>query len=302
MMNKPMRIPLHKFFGRQAFTLIEVMISLFILVLIGTVTSKAVLDAAKLKEVLKNETEFASEFRTSITFIERDLDQVFNPRWFLSPDLKAMDPFGNNTNLTPTTPGQPVANPAVPKLTAAALNQYLKGTAFQVYEYWEPVYDSTGIRPSRFKGDEKSMSFIAASHIRIYQQKKESIYAKIKYELVKQPPNPNLSDEQNRNLSGLFQLIKHENTHAFELEESKEGAGENQYVILENIKKLTFSYYKVNVKDPVKNWDSDAVDTKGLFPESVEMAVDVLSLDGKEIDSKILFKLETPNNVLPKTY
>ncbi|NDG85595.1 MAG: hypothetical protein EBX52_11260, partial [Proteobacteria bacterium] len=40
------------------------MISLFILVLIGTTTSKAVVDAAKLKEVLRDETDFSSEFRT----------------------------------------------------------------------------------------------------------------------------------------------------------------------------------------------------------------------------------------------
>ena len=283
--------------NQQAFTLIEVMIALFILVLIGTVTSKAVIDAAKLKQVLKDETEFASEFRTSITFIERDLNQVFNPRWFLAAGLKTMDPFGASA---PPLPGQPV--PPGPKLTAAQLNQYLKGSAFQVFDFWEPVYDASGIRPSRFKGDEKSMSFVAASHIRIYQQKKESIYAKIKYELVKQPPNPNLSNEQNAKMNGLFQLIKHENTRAFELEAPKDGNYENHYTILNNIKSLSFNYYKVNVKDPVKSWDSDSVDTKGFFPEMVEMVVNILTLDGKENDSKILFKLETPNNVLPKTY
>jgi prepilin-type N-terminal cleavage/methylation domain-containing protein len=279
--------------NKKGFTLIEVMIALFILVIIGTATSKAVIDAARLKENLKDETEFSSEFRTSITLIERDLNQVFNPRWFLSPEAKAMDPY---------------AQPVIPKpgapavLSAQDVNNKLRGSAFQAFEYWGPVFDATGIRPSRFKGDDHSMSFISSSHVRIYQQKKESIYAKIKYDLIKQPLNPNLNKEQNEKNAGLFSLVKTENTRVFDLDEPKEVPYIQYFTVLNQIKSIKFKYYKAGEKNPVTSWDSEAVDTKGFFPEMVEMELNLQALNGRTLDGKILFKLEAPNEILPTTY
>ncbi len=283
--------------NNKGFTLIEVLITLFILVLIGVTTSKAVIDAANLKEVLKDETEFSSEYRTSITFLERDLDQIFNPRWFLSADMKPIDPY----NPPPVTQ-LPAGSTQIPVLTPEAINKFLKGYAYQSFEYWGAVLDPTGIRPSRFKGDDKSMSFVTASHTRIYQQKKESIYAKVKYELIKQPFNSNLNKEQNDKLADLHALIKTENTHAFELEEPKDAKYATEYLVLNNIKKFSIAYYKAGEKSSVKTWDSDAQETKGVFPEAIEIELTIQAPNGRMMDSKVLFKLETPNNVLPKTY
>jgi prepilin-type N-terminal cleavage/methylation domain-containing protein len=278
----------------KGFTLIEVMISLFILTLIGVTTSKAVIEAAKLKEVLKDETEFASEFRTSVGFIERDLNQTFNPRWFLAADMTPIDPYSQPA---------PVAAGQVAATSPDFLNRRLNGTAFQSYDYWGAVLDATGIRPSRFKGTEKSISFVTASHTRVYQQKKESIYAKVKYELIPQPENPNLNKEQNDKMKGLSALIKTENTRAFELEEPpKDAAYVNTYVVLNNIQKIKFNFYKIGEKDPVHEWDSDKNDPKGLFPEAVEIELTVKAPNDRTLDAKVLFRLETPNDVLPKTY
>ena len=288
--NKPLVL-------KAGFTLIEVMIALFILVLIGTTTSKAVIDAAKLKEVLKDETEFASEFRTSTTFIERDLSQVFNPRWFLAPDFKPLDPYAQ-PQIPP--PGAPVTT--APKMTVDEIVRKTRGSAFQPFEFWGPILDSSGIRASRFKGKADSMSFVAASHTRIYQQKRESIYAKVKYELIKQPPNPNLSDEQNAKYASLSALVKVENTRAFELEDPKDVPYVNTYVILNNIKSLRFSYYKKDAKDTVKEWDSESQDPKGSFPTAVEVEVSLVGPKDRTLDEKVLFNLESPNDVLPKTY
>ena len=280
---------------KSGFTLIEVMISLFILVIIGVATSKAVIDAARLKENLKDETEFGSEFRTSITLIERDLNQVFNPRWFLSPDAKALDPFA------PPTPRN--NNPNAPVVMSAAdVNNKLKGAAFQAFEFWAPVFDVTGLRPSRFKGDDHSMSFVSASHVRIYQQKKESIYSKIKYDVIKQPYNPNLTKDQNDKNSTMSSLIKVENSRAFELEEPKEAPYVQTYIVLNQIKKIKFSYFKLGEKEPATTWDSEAVDTKNTFPEMVQLDLSLQAVNGRILEGKILFKLEAPNDVLPKTY
>jgi len=283
----------------KGFTLIEVMIALFILVMIGTTTSKAVIDAAKLKEVLKDETDFSSEFRTSTLFIERDLSQIFNPRWFLAPDLKPLDPYNPPPPPPPPAPGQ---RPPLPTLTIDEINRRTRGSAFQSSEFWGPVLDPSGIRASRFKGKDTEISFISASHVRIYQSKRESIYAKIRYQLVNQEPNPNLTKEQNQKLAGLYSLVKIENTRAFELEEPKEAPYVNHYVILNNVKKLKFSYYKSGDKDPVREWDSEGSDQKGKFPVSVEMEVTLVGPEDRVMDSKVVFNLETPNDVLPKTY
>jgi prepilin-type N-terminal cleavage/methylation domain-containing protein len=283
----------------KGFTLIEVMIALFILVMIGTTTSKAVIDAAKLKEVLKDETEFSSEFRTSTLFIERDLSQIFNPRWFLAPDFKPLDPYNPPPPPPPPAPGQ---RPPLPVLGIDEINRRTRGRGFQPSEFWGPILDPSGIRASRFKGKETELSFVTASHVRIYQSKKESIYAKVKYELVRQEPNPNLTAEQNQKHADLYSLIKIENTRAFEMDEPKEAPDLNSYVILNHVKKLKFSFYKSGEKEPVREWDSESSDQKGKFPASVEMEVTLVGPEDRVMDSKVLFNLETPNDVLPKTY
>jgi len=280
----------------QGFTLVEVLIALFILVLIGVTTSKAVVDAAKLREVLRDETEFASEFRTSVAFIERDLDQVFNPRWYLPANFKPIDPYNNNATPPSTT------NPNMKVLTVDEISRRTRGAAFQPSDYWGPVIDPSGIRASRFKGKSDSFSFVSASHQRIYQQKRESIYAKVKYELIKQPRNSNLSDEQNARVADLQALVKRENTHAFEVEDPKDVGYINTYVILNNIKKIKFSYYKKDEKDPVKEWDSESTEQKGIFPIAVEMEVSISGPKERNLEEKLLFFLETPNDLLPKTY
>ncbi len=274
----------------SGFTLIEVMIALFILVIIGFATSKAVIDAAKLKETLKDDTEFSSEFRTSITLIERDLNQVFNPRWFLGPEAVEID-------LSDTRPPVPPA-----KLNGAEVNNSLRGEASRKSDYWSKVFDTSGIRSSRFKGDDHSMSFVTASHVRIYREKKESIYAKVRYEIEKQRDNPNLTKQQNEQNAGLYSLIKTENTRAFDLDEPKESPHIQYFTVLNQIKSLKFRYYKLGEKNPVTSWDSDTDEFKGKFPEMVEMELMLQALNGKTMDATVLFRLEAPNEVLPTTY
>ncbi len=273
---------------RRGFTLLEVMIALFILVIIGTTTSKAVIDAARLKEVLKDETEFYGQFRTSVGFIERDLAQVFNPRWFLAPDHQKIDFFGGSQT---RTTGQ---EDPIPKLGADEIVRRTRGTASQTFEYWGPVLDASGIRASRFQGKEDKFSFISASHARIYQMKKESIYSKIRHEVVRQ--------DSTDKTSSLLALNKVENTRAFELEEPREANYLQTYLILGNIKKIRFSYHKAGEKDGKPDWDSETADPPGSFPASVEMEVTLVGPKDRILEEKVRFNLETPNELLPKTY
>jgi prepilin-type N-terminal cleavage/methylation domain-containing protein len=269
---------------RKGFTLLEVMIALFILVIIGTTTSKAVIDAARLKEVLKDETEFYGEFRTSVSFIERDLGQVFNPRWFLAPDHQKLDFFN----------GTLIQDEPIPKLRVDEIVRRTRGTASQTFEYWGPVLDASGIRASRFQGKDDRFSFVAASHARIYQMKKESIYSKIRYEVARQATGDKSS--------GLLALNKVENTRPFELEEPRDASYVQTYLILGNIKKIRFSYHKAGEKDGKPDWDSETADPPGSFPATVEMEVTLVGPKDRILEEKVRFNLETPNELLPKTY
>jgi prepilin-type N-terminal cleavage/methylation domain-containing protein len=271
------------FFGQKGFTLIEVMIALMILVMIGLLTSKAIIEAAKLKQKLTLETDFSSELRTSLTFIERDLTQVFNPRWLLAPDMVPLDPYAQQNNPQQNA-NDAEKNKSNPTLSIDDLNRRLRGMAFQTFEYWGPVLDPSGIRASRFQGKEDQMSFISASHQRVYKEKKESIYIKIKYEFIKDT---------------LYKTI---NTRAFDLEDTKDMPSITRYEVLKHIKTLKFGYFKPEEKSPLRSWDSEGQDQKGNFPEAIEMEVSLDAPEGKTFNTTLLFKLETPNNVLPKTY
>ncbi|NDG83922.1 MAG: hypothetical protein EBX52_02665 [Proteobacteria bacterium] len=188
-------------------------------------------------------------------------------------------------------------------LTPDEINRKTRGTAFQSFDFWGPILEPGGIRASRFKGKDSEMSFVSASHVRIYQLKKESIYSKIKYELRKQEPNPNLTKEQNDKLRGLFTLVKIENTRAFETEEPpKDAPYVTTYAVLNNVKSLKFLYFKAGDKEPAREWDSESTDPKGQFPASVEMEVTLVGPAERTLDSKVMFNLEAPNDILPKTY
>jgi hypothetical protein len=97
-------------------------------------------------------------------------------------------------------------------------------------------------------------------------------------------------------------LVKIENTRAFELEDPTDAPYINTYVILNNIKKITFAYYRKDEKDTTKEWDSESVAQKGLFPTAISVELTVIGPKDRTIDEKLLFYLETPNDLLPKTY
>jgi hypothetical protein len=132
--------------------------------------------------------------------------------------------------------------------------------------------------------------------------KKESTYSKIRYEAVRQGANPALSKEENDRLSGLYALYKVENTRPFELEEPREAPYIQSYLILKNIKKIRFTYRKPEDKDGKPDWDSESAEPKGSFPATVEMEVTLLGPKDRVLEEKVRFNLETPNDLLPKTY
>lgn len=269
---------------QDGFTLIEVLVVLFILVLIGTMMAQAIVDAGKLRLTLTQETEFANELRTSLQVIERDVSQSFNPRWILPSRLQPLDPY----NPPQPSQGNENKNSDLIPATIEEINNRTRGEAFKTTEYWGPVLAPSGIRAARFLGDENSFSFISASHVKVYKEKKESIYAKIKYFLNKD------------------QLIKRVNTRAFDLNDPKILSQDTPYLqdytLLTQILSLKFSYYSKKNAGFVKTWDSESQELKWQYPESIEMTFTLKGPGGKEVTQTVDLKMEAPEDALPQTY
>ncbi|MBI2711857.1 MAG: hypothetical protein HYX41_03180 [Bdellovibrio sp.] len=153
------------------------------------------------------------------------------------------------------------------------------------------VGDASGLRLSHFIGDDRRMSFVTQSHIRIYKDSPESEFAKISYELL-----PDSRDDAKR---GLYVLVRTESPNAFDPDERD--PFEKKYELLRGIKSLTFSYYKWD-QDKFKiqkNWDNERDEFKNIYPDVIEMK---LNMEGEErvfFEGTFKFKPEFPFYGIP---
>lgn len=267
------------------FTLLEVLIALVILSIIGVLTARAISEALRLREQLLVETEVNVELRAGYFILERDLSQAFNPLSMLPTGFTRLDP---NAAPPPLPAGTQNANP---EPSARDVDQFLGGSAFAPTEFWGPVIHSSGVRASRFKGSEKEFSFIANSNIRIYKERRESIFVKIRYSVV-----PSKTP-------GEFELMKTADTAAFDLDDKKDSNSKRSVPVLTHLKSMDIQYTAANQKDPYKTWDSETQqNTLGQFPESVRFVFQIVDRAERIIDQEWLFRLEVMSDTLPGTY
>ncbi len=266
------------------FTLLEVLIALVILSIIGVLTARAISEALRLREQLLVETEVNVELRAGYFILERDLSQVFNPLSMLPTGFTRLDP---NAPPPVRTEGQP----ADTEPTARDVDQFLGGNAFASTDYWGPVIHSSGVRAARFRGNEKEFSFVANSNIRIYKERRESIFVKIRYSVV-----PSKTP-------GEFELVKSTDTAAFEMDDKKDSTSKRSVPVLTHLKSMDIQYAATNQKDPYKTWDSETQqNTLGQFPESVRFVFQIVDRAERIIDQEWLFRLEAMSDTLPGTY
>jgi prepilin-type N-terminal cleavage/methylation domain-containing protein len=273
--------------AQSGFTLLEVLIALVILSIIGVLTARAISEALRLREQLLVETEVNVELRAGYFILERDLSQVFNPISMLPTGFARLDP-----NAPPPPPVQSSGDSAQPgDLTARDVDQFLGGNAFVTTEFWGPVIHSSGVRASRFKGNEREFSFISNSNIRIYKERRESIFLKVRYSVV-----PSKTP-------GEYELVKTTDTAAFDLEDKKESPSSRSVPILTHLKSMDIQYTAMNQKDAYKTWDSETQqNTIGQFPESVRFVFQIVDRSERVIDQEWLFRLEAMSETLPGTY
>jgi prepilin-type N-terminal cleavage/methylation domain-containing protein len=265
--------------NKAGFTLLEVLISIVILTFISLGIYQSTSETFKLREILSNEGDFYNSIRLSMNIMQRDISLIYSPVLMLP-------------TASPTPSGQPQGAPvgggAQPR-TAPSLS-FLQSDPdlAQESDFWEAAVDKSGIRPSRFIGTDKKISFIANSHYRMYKDLPESEFAKITYELVE--------DEFDKD---SMMLIKTESTDVFQMEERKD-LSRRTYALLHGIKKLKFRYYNKNEENGTwdTKWDTDSNDNRNIFPDIVEINFEVTGPSKLFFNGIYDFRPEIPLNGL----
>lgn len=267
---------------RQAgFTLLEVLISMVILTFISLAIYEATTQTFRLRDTLSGEGEFYNGVRMSINIMERDLSAVYSPLSFREIGKKP-DP-------------QPSGSPA-PEVEADPKTQaFLGGGKGATSEFWLGATDITGVRASRFVGEEAKLRFISTSHLRVYKGKPESDLAKITYELEASK----LEEE-----AGTYILMRTESANVFQDDEAKDQY-KRRYPLLRGIKSFKLAYFRR--KSPkewerLSGWDTDKADLKDKYPDKIELQLEVTGGPRLNYDGFYVFRPEMPYRGVANTY
>jgi prepilin-type N-terminal cleavage/methylation domain-containing protein len=253
--------------GQAGFTLLEVLVSIFILTFISLGIFQATTQTYGLRQSLSEEGDFYNGIRLSMNILQRDLTSLYSP---LYVDPKAM----------PSPGASVIPNPANNPQTAALQADPTMG---QTFDYWEPAIDSMGIRPSRFVGTEHKISLVANSHIRVYKEAQESEFATITYDLTKDDEDPNTQ-----------MLVKTESTDVFDLDPRKQDQNQRTYALLHGIKKFVYRYYRKDKDEWGPKWDTDTDEFKLTYPDIIELTVEVVGPHRLDFVGRFLFRPEMP--------
>ncbi len=275
--------------GRHAdgFTLIEVLISIFIMTFISIGIYQATTETFRLRDRLTVEGEFYNSTRFAIDILQRDITMMYTPTLILplseQPAVKK-----------PNTPGtsNPFADPSDPLAGGGAASPDLPepGDDAQKTKFFMPAIGKTGVRPMRFQGAKDKMSFLTASFHRVYADSKASELAKVTYELGE--------DERKEGLEpgvATQALVKTESPNITFIDDDKD-EGFKTYKLLYGIKTLAFRYCRVKDGKCVwfDNWDSDLTDTKNQYPDMVEVKIEILGPQKLRYEGTYEFRPEMP--------
>jgi prepilin-type N-terminal cleavage/methylation domain-containing protein len=277
------------------FTLIEVMIAIVLLVMISVAIYQATTQTYRYRAKIINEGDFYSGIRLAMGLMDRDLAALFSPV-NMNPNTTKQatgtavdDPASGDPNArgivgVPPKRGAPTPGDAQ---DAERMENLTRSDLGQLSDYWLPATDLTAIRPSRFVGTDTRIQFVSASHMRLYKNYRESDYAKIVYELR--------DDKDTQVVEGTRLLVKIEDSQAFDDDKSfKKEKNARIYPLLPGVKSVKFRYFRRDKKTWENSWDTSRDDMKGLYPDLIEVKIEVVGLNKLSFTGSYMFKPETP--------
>lgn len=241
----------------SGFTLIEVLIAVTLLVFISFAIYRTVTQTFLLRSVLMEEGDFLNSIRLSMNLMERDLSNTLFPEMMSLPIPKASNiPNGGDQ-------GQYGASSDSPG------SKYWGGLIYPT-KPWQ-------MRHTVFLGTESSLSFISASHGRMYKDSPESIYGKVSYALKEKV------------------WVRTFSTYVFDLERDDEPKPK-VYELMKGIESLKMRFYRKETDQWTTQWDSTRTETKNIFPDLVEVSIHVRGGPRLTYEGKYFLRLEVPTH------
>jgi hypothetical protein len=249
-----------------------------ILVFICFAIFQATTETYKLRDSLTTEGDLNNNLVLAMAIVQRDINMMYSPR--ISMPNKKPDP--QESGQPEGSQNQSAQDPTTDDLT-------------QTMNFWSPALQPTGLRPSRLVGSDRALSFVALSHVRIYKEANESEFAKISYELR--------ADTKNKENPSALMLVKTESPNAFAKEDRKDQTSVS-YEVLHGIKKFSISYHQKEGETwkILNSWDTDHEETKYLFPDIIEIKLEIVGPKDFSFEGDYKFRPEIPiNGLYPST-
>jgi prepilin-type N-terminal cleavage/methylation domain-containing protein len=264
--------------SQDGFTLIEILIAMTIMAFISMQIFMALRGSFSRRESFLARNDFHNAITLAIGVIERDFQLLYSPKVMVPDWRKEKQP-------TEDEPGRE---------GASFLENIPSNEQNASSEFWGDLIDVTGVRHSRLIGQQSSLSFLSAGHLRIYQDAPESIFAKVSYEFQEDPYPA-------EGLEGTFVLMKRVNTDVFNMDED-DNDHTHSYPLLNGITEFQFRYYEKGKETWHNNWDTQSTEFKNIFPDAIEIQLTATGGESLNFEGNYLIRPETGIHGLSRTF
>jgi general secretion pathway protein J len=161
------------------------------------------------------------------------------------------------------------------------------GAAFVSDRYDGRRYRDQNDRPTNFIGTRETLLFTSMAHQRLYADAKESDQMVVEYAV---------RSSTRKGVKGQQDLMRRENPNLYGEDKMDRGGVED--LLLENVKRIEFSYWDSDQKDWVNQWDTRKLEKKSILPTRVRIALIRADESGHEqrytTETRIMLNTEIP--------
>lgn len=161
------------------------------------------------------------------------------------------------------------------------------GAAFVSDRFDVRRYRDQNDRPTNFIGSRERLVFTSLAHQRLYSDAKESDQMVVEY---------SVHSSTKKGAHGQQDLVRRENPNVYGEDKMERGGVED--VLLENVKRVEFSYWDSDQKDWVNDWDTRRLEKKSILPTRVRIVMVRSDESGREqrytTETRIMLNTEIP--------
>ena len=161
------------------------------------------------------------------------------------------------------------------------------GAAFVSDRYDVRRYRDQNDRPTNFIGSREKLVFTSLAHQRLYSDAKESDQMVVEY---------SVRSSTKKGARGQQDLIRRENPNLYGEDKMERGGVED--ILLENVKRVEFSYWDSDQKDWVNDWDTRRIEKKSILPTRVRIVLVRSDESGHEqrytTETRVMLNTEIP--------